>query len=176
MGSLRVRHEWVTSLSLCTFMHWRRKWQPTPVFLPGESQGWGAWWAAIYGVAQSRTRLKWFSSSSRIVLLKIYFCFRFEGFINKRNYLSPTEQTVSVFNRWLFNLISIYNHWKKGERETTEKSHSTYITKLRWPTSRLNSAKSLVNSNLVPQFWKDHGQCFHSMDETSNCSFVGPHL
>ena len=23
-----------------TFMHWRRKWQPTPVFLPGESQGW----------------------------------------------------------------------------------------------------------------------------------------
>ena len=30
-----------TSLSLFTFMHWRRKWQPTPVFLPGESQGWG---------------------------------------------------------------------------------------------------------------------------------------
>ena len=39
-------------------MHWRRKWQPTPVFLPGESQGWGSWWAAIYGVAQSRTLLK----------------------------------------------------------------------------------------------------------------------
>ena len=31
MGSLRVRHDWVTSLSLFTFMHWRRKWQPTPV-------------------------------------------------------------------------------------------------------------------------------------------------
>ena len=40
MGSLRVRHDWVTSLSLFTFMHWRRKWQPTSVFLPGESQGW----------------------------------------------------------------------------------------------------------------------------------------
>ena len=26
-------------LSLFTFMHWRMKWQPTPVFLPGESQG-----------------------------------------------------------------------------------------------------------------------------------------
>ena len=25
-----------------TFMHWRRKWQPTPVFLPGESQGQGS--------------------------------------------------------------------------------------------------------------------------------------
>ena len=41
MGSLRVGHDWVTSLSLFTFMHWTRKWQPTPVFLPGESQGWG---------------------------------------------------------------------------------------------------------------------------------------
>ena len=38
MGSLKVRHDWATSLSLFTFMHWRRKWQPTPVFLPGESQ------------------------------------------------------------------------------------------------------------------------------------------
>ena len=41
------------------------QWQPTPVLLPGESQGWGAWWAAVYGVAQSQTRLKWLSSSSR---------------------------------------------------------------------------------------------------------------
>ena len=39
MGSLRVRHDWGTSLSLFPFMHWRRQWHPTPVFLPGESQG-----------------------------------------------------------------------------------------------------------------------------------------
>ena len=39
MGSRRVGHDWATSLSLFTFLHWRRKWQPTPVFLPGESQG-----------------------------------------------------------------------------------------------------------------------------------------
>ena len=42
MGSRRVRHDWATSLSLFTFMHWRRKWQPPPVFLPGESQGRGS--------------------------------------------------------------------------------------------------------------------------------------
>ena len=42
MGSLGVGHDWSTSLSLFTFMHWRRKWQPTPVFLPGESQGRGS--------------------------------------------------------------------------------------------------------------------------------------
>ena len=41
MGSHRVGHDWATSLSLFTFMHWRRKCQPTPVFLPGKSQGWG---------------------------------------------------------------------------------------------------------------------------------------
>ena len=39
---LRVGHDWVTSLSLFTFLHWRRKWQPPPVFLPGESQGRGS--------------------------------------------------------------------------------------------------------------------------------------
>ena len=111
-GSLRVGHDWATLLSLFTVMHWRRKWQPTPVFLPGETQRqrslagcrlWGrtesdtteqlhfhfslscteegngnplhysclenprdggAWWAAVYGVTQSQTRLKRLSSSS----------------------------------------------------------------------------------------------------------------
>ena len=62
MGSLRVGNDWATSLSLSTFMHWRRKWQPTPLFLPGESQGQRSLVAAIYGVAQSRTWLKRLSS------------------------------------------------------------------------------------------------------------------
>ena len=70
-------------------MHLRRKWQPTPVFLPGESQGWEAWWAAIYGVAQSRTRLKRLSSSSsssyeifaHFYILKIAFALFFLKFM-----------------------------------------------------------------------------------------------
>ena len=109
MGSLGVRHDWATSLSLFTFMHWRRKWHPTPVLLPGKFHGrrslvgcrlWGhteldtterlhfhfslscigegngnplqcswlenprdggAWWAAVYGVTQSWTRLSDFT-------------------------------------------------------------------------------------------------------------------
>ena len=64
MGLLKVRQDWATSLSLFTFMHWKRKWQPTPVFLPGESQGQGSLVAAVYGVTQSQTRLKRLSSSS----------------------------------------------------------------------------------------------------------------
>ena len=41
------RHTKITTIYMVT--------KPTPVFLPGESQGWGAWWASIYGVAQSQT-------------------------------------------------------------------------------------------------------------------------
>ena len=39
-----------------------RTWQPTPVFLPRESHGQGAWWAPIYRVSQSLTQLKWLST------------------------------------------------------------------------------------------------------------------
>ena len=42
IGSVRVGHDCATSLSLFTVTHWRRKWQPTPVFLPWESQGRGS--------------------------------------------------------------------------------------------------------------------------------------
>ena len=65
MGSLRVRHDRVTSLSLFTFMHWRRKWNPLQCSCLENPRDGGAWWAAVYGVAQSRTWLKWLSSSSR---------------------------------------------------------------------------------------------------------------
>ena len=58
MELLRVGHDSVPSLSLFAFTHWRRKWQPTPEFLPGESRDGGAWWAAVYEAAQGRTRLK----------------------------------------------------------------------------------------------------------------------
>ena len=64
----------ITGLSDFTFtFHFHaleKEMEPTPVFLPGESQGWGAWWAAVYGVAQSQTRLKRLSSSSSILRVK----------------------------------------------------------------------------------------------------------
>ena len=42
LGVAKSRTDWATSLSLFTFIHWRRQWQPTPGFLPGESQGRGS--------------------------------------------------------------------------------------------------------------------------------------
>ena len=57
----------------CTFslylpLSWRRKWQPTPVFLPGESQGWGSLVGCCLWVTQSGIRLKWLSSSSKLTI------------------------------------------------------------------------------------------------------------
>ena len=64
MGSRRVGHDWATSLSLFTFMLWSRKWQPTPVFLPGESQGQRSLVGCrLWGRTES-TPLKQLSSSS----------------------------------------------------------------------------------------------------------------
>ena len=39
MELLRFGHDWATSLSLFTFMRWRRQWHPSPVLLPGKSHG-----------------------------------------------------------------------------------------------------------------------------------------
>ena len=66
-GSLRVGHDWATSLSLFTLMHWRRKWQPTPVFLPEESQGLGSWWAASLG--SHRVGHNWSNLAAAAVLI-----------------------------------------------------------------------------------------------------------
>ena len=80
MGSWRVGHDWVTSLSLFTFMHWRRKWQPTRCSCLENPRDRGAWWAAIYGVAQSRTRLKRLSSSSRPIFSTLISSSEFYSF------------------------------------------------------------------------------------------------
>ena len=45
---------------------WRRKWQPTPVFLSGEPRDWEAWWATVHRVTKSQTWLKWLSMNACI--------------------------------------------------------------------------------------------------------------
>ena len=122
MRSLRVGHDWVTSLWLFTFMHWRRKWQPTPVFLPGEYQGRGS--LAVYGVAQSQTWLKRLSSSSSIntmntFIINNYIIFSMFStvFINVNNkflkeIISKLIQRVLTLFLWMHELV-IENKLKK---------------------------------------------------------------
>ena len=71
MGSLTVRHNWATSLSRFTFMHWRRKWQPTTTFFLENPRDRGACWVAVCGVAQSQTRPKWLNSSGSIYMVMV---------------------------------------------------------------------------------------------------------
>ena len=94
MGSQRVRHDWATSLWLFTFMHWRRKWQPTPVFLPGESQGRRSLVGCRLWGPKSQTRLKRLSSSSsssKIMASSPVTSWEIDG---------ETVETVSDFILW----------------------------------------------------------------------------
>ena len=83
-------------------MHWRSKWQPTPVFLPGESQGWEAWWAAVYGVIQSWTRLKRCSSGSRDFLARISIFPQDTCRLNSRR----VAQGPNILNKFTLHLPS----------------------------------------------------------------------
>ena len=58
MGSRRVRYDSATSFSLFTFMHGEGNGNPLQGSYLENPRDRGAWWAAVYGVAQSRTRLK----------------------------------------------------------------------------------------------------------------------
>ena len=71
MGSLRVGHDWVTSLSLFTSLSlsWEGNGNPLQCSCLENPRDGGAWWAAIFGVTQSRIRLKQLSSSSSIQFL-----------------------------------------------------------------------------------------------------------
>ena len=66
MGSLRVGHDWVTSLYFSLSCIGEGNGNPLQYSCLENLRDRGAWWAAVYGVTQSRTRLKWLSSSSRL--------------------------------------------------------------------------------------------------------------
>ena len=62
-----------------------------PLLINDVSISWIAWWAAVYGVAQSRTRLKWLSSSSRVKLSDFLLAFSLNSlcFFKDSHFLAP---------------------------------------------------------------------------------------
>ena len=119
MGSLRIRHDWATLLLLFTFMHWRRKRQPTPVFLPGESQGWGSLngcrlWGRTVGHDWSDLAASYIFVFSVCVVrtLKIYSLSKFQVYetvllaIGTMMYIRSPELN-HVITESLYHLISI---------------------------------------------------------------------
>ena len=67
MGLWRVGHDWATSLSLFTFRALKKEMATHSSVVAWRIPRTGAWWAVVYGVAQSWTRLTWLSSSSSTV-------------------------------------------------------------------------------------------------------------
>ena len=72
VGLQRVGHDWVTSLSLFTLCIGEGNGNPLQCSCLENPRDRGAWWAAVYGVAQSRTRLKWLSSNMSFELTLIF--------------------------------------------------------------------------------------------------------
>ena len=79
IGLRRVGHDWATSLWLFTFMHWRRKWQPTPVFLPGESQGQRS--GGLPSMGSHRVGHDW-SDLAAAAAATVFMCFFFIYYCN----------------------------------------------------------------------------------------------
>ena len=101
-GSRRVGHDWEMSLSLFSFMHWRRKWKPTPVILSGESQGRGSLVGCpLWGRTELDTT-EWLSSSSRINTLKIIcLCIHFfSQWINFCLFFILTSKKFCITKSW----------------------------------------------------------------------------
>ena len=93
-----------TRLSDFIFMHWRRKWRPTPVFLPGESQGRGS---LVYGVTKSWTLLKQLSSSSSIFDMSFDYPFIIVIKIFRQDTL------LSWFTHSCFPFLILHLKWKE---------------------------------------------------------------
>ena len=115
MGSLRVRHDRATSLSLFIFMHWRRKWQPTPVFLPGESQGrqslvgchfWGRTESDTTEATQQQQQqqnscgaaLNWFCLASYSIQLPSQLEFHFLGALQSYEHAKSLQSCPTLCN------------------------------------------------------------------------------
>ena len=124
MGSLRVEHDWVTSLSLFLSCIGEGNGNPLQCSCLENPRDGEACWAAVYGVSQSRTRLKWLSSSSRDLFKKIRDTKRTfhakVGSIKDRNSMDLTEAE------------DIKKRWQEYTENYTKRIFMTQITMKVW--------------------------------------------
>ena len=99
MRLLRVGHNWATSLSRIG----EGNGNPLQCSCLENPRDRGAWWVAVYGVAQSRTRMKRLSSSSSMKQKAwMVRCLRYE--LDKASYTD--------LHRWSYTCRHIYGHTK----------------------------------------------------------------
>ena len=125
MGSWRVGHDWATSLSLFTFMHWRRQWQPTPVFLPGESQGQGSLVGCCpWGHTESDTTEVTWQQQQQHSLNFLFLDYQrgwtsCHVFISYFSFLSVMFKLLFLFAIFLLNsfpywFLRVFTYWKSN--------------------------------------------------------------
>ena len=126
MGSLRVEHDWVSSLSLFTFMHWRRKWQPTPVFLPGESQGCGSLVGSMgsHRVGHDWSDLAAAAAVCKWVCMHVDMCVSVILFVQMSQmwhmWQLPQDQSFHVCHAFLSTITSVFCTRMLGRHEVTK--------------------------------------------------------
>ena len=124
MGLRRVGHDWATSLSLFTFMHWRRKWEPTPVFLPGESNGWRSLAGYSPWDHKSRTWLSDYTTTTTLLwdqTTTVNFLIGFEKNIRtaKFNINSKVDSSTGGGNGNPFQYLCLENPVDRGAWQAT---------------------------------------------------------
>ena len=147
MGSQRVGHDWVTSLFSFYSSFWRRKWQPTPVFLPGESHGCkGLVGYSLWGCKESDTTKqlththRWSSGKKSTCQCRCLKWHRFNPWVRKipwRRKWQPTAIFLSGKSNGQRNLVD-YSPWGHKESGMTEQlnahthTHTHTHTHLAW--------------------------------------------
>ena len=110
MGSLGVGHNWATSLYFFTFMHWRRKWQPTPAFLPGEFQGLGSL------VGSHRVGHDW----SDLAAAAVYYCFGLVWLERHYSFFTNKFRHIHAPFSSLLWILTGKENWDYPTQESTE--------------------------------------------------------
>ena len=103
--TLLLHGAYLNSSLLHVPFYWRRQWHPTPATLPGKPVDGGAWWAAVNGVAKSRTRLSDFT-----------FTFHFHALETK---WQPTPVFLPGESQGRGSLVDCHP-WGRTESDTTE--------------------------------------------------------
>ena len=130
--SLRIGHDWATSLSLFTFMLWRNG-NPLQCSCLENPRDRGAWWAAVYGLAQSRTLLKWLSSGIN----------NFNK-INNKNLTDPRNSSNSKNNKTNNPSISRHNLYTLITTQMKDKIFKT-VTETKCITYKQIKRKIIVD-------------------------------
>ena len=132
-------------------MHWRRKWQPTPVFLPGESRNSGAWWAVVYRVAQSWTGLKRISSSSSRSTAEKHLCLRFRQRFLRCNIKIMKEQNDKSNFIKIKTFCSLKELLRQRQSSQIKGKHlQSIILKTGFTSVILNTSKNTLEKAMAP--------------------------